>query len=263
MKYKVIIVAIPGIGTKDAGFSRQFERDIRRYSHETNLQEAYLIKEIRPFSITGVDLNQKELFKRLDKRNNLGGILSLRKFALEAFGDAVTFESGADRPNSVYKQIQTYLRNQFKEVSLLQELHPGCKLVIVAASMGVHVLSNYIWDADYNRGVFADINASHGERLKNLNYLFSIGCNIPLFLSGLAHEKIKPFAPRNATFKWDNYYDKDDILGWPLADLSEEYSKVVTDHEIDTGQYIGSHMRYWKDDDFTKPFVHKLCTLIQ
>lgn len=262
MSYKVIILAIPGIGTHQAGFAKDFRNDIKRFAKGSILENNYNIIEAIPFAQTGVDLNQEAIFSRLNTDNKLGGILSLRKFVIEAFGDGVTFERNASSSNSVYRKVHNNIKEKIKEVNNLKDLNPDAKIVIVAASMGVHLLSTYIWDADNSKGIFENQIATEKENLKNLDYLFSIGCNIPLFVSGMAESEIKPFAKRNNNFKWDNYYDRDDVLGWPLADINNEYNELVNDIEINTGQYIGSHVRYWKDNDFTKPFVKSLISLI-
>lgn len=59
--------------------------------------------------------------------------------------------------------------------------------------------------------------------------------------------------------KWLNYYDPDDVLGYPLKPINAEYRKVVSkDIAINTGGILTSwnpmaHNGYWTDNDFTKP----------
>lgn len=258
MDKKIVILTIPGIGTKEVGYSEKFEKDIRRFTN-ARVRSNLRVLETYPFSVTQVDQNQNNLFRRLDAVNKLGGILSLRKFVIEAFGDGVTFERASTEPDSNYRRIHTYLKTQIEAANEL--LNDGDVFVILAASMGVHVLSTYIWDADHNNGIFENNPATENQNLRNLDYLVSIGCNIPLFVSGLPEAKITAFDKRNDHFTWDNYYDRDDVLGWPLKQLSDSYNKLVTDYEINTGLYAGSHVKYWDDNDFTKPFSEKLNSL--
>lgn len=263
MSYKILILAIPGIGSHSSGFSNDMNDRIKRFAKNTSLQGNYHVLEALPFNQTGVDNNQNDLFNRLNYNNRLGGMLSMRKFTLEAFGDGVTFESNAHRENSVYRKVHTHLRSRIQELNALKEQNPGAKIVVVAASLGVHILSTYIWDVDHQQGIFKDNPATNEEDLKNLSHLFSIGCNIPLFISGIPQSQIKPFDKRNTTFKWDNYYDKDDVLGWPLADINTAFGQIVVDHEINTGMYAGSHVRYWDDREFVRSMVGKLNALIE
>ncbi|MFT6923833.1 MAG: hypothetical protein ACJA1C_002853 [Crocinitomicaceae bacterium] len=258
MSKKIVILTIPGIGTKEVGYSTELEKDIRRFTNN-QVKPNLKVLETLPFNATEVDRNQNELFRRLDAANKLGGKLSLRKFVIEAFGDGVTFERDAGSPNSNYKKIHQYLKGEIENANAL--LKEGDIFVILAASMGVHLLSTYIWDADNGKGIFADEAAKEGQNLKNLDYLATIGCNIPLFVSGLRESQIIAFNKRNDHFEWDNYYDRDDVLGWPLKQMSDSYDALVNDHEINTGQYVGSHVKYWDDNDFTKPFSEKLNTI--
>ena len=263
MNKKIIILTIPGIGTKKAGYSKGFQNDLMKFSRGTSLENNFRVIESRPFSVTEIDANQEDLFKRLDAVNRLGGIFSLRKFVLEAFGDGVTFERNSIEPDSPYQKIHRYLRERIEKVNQLMKEHDNAKLVIVANSMGGHLLATYIWDADNTRGIFEEASATASNNLKNLLYLATIGCNIPLFVSGLRESQIEAFDKRNNKFTWDNYYDKDDVLGWPLKQLSNSYGNLVTDYEINTGPYVGSHVKYWDDNDFTKPFTKKLLGLYE
>lgn len=255
MSKKIIILAIPGIGTKKVGFSAEFEKDVRRFVNP-EVRDHVKIIEARPFSITEVDDNQESLFRRLDAANKLGGVLSLRRFVLEAFGDGVTFERDGCNPESNYYKIHTYLKSKIEEVNAL--LNSGDIFVIVAASMGAHILSTYMWDADHGKGIFSTIPATDIQKLENLSHLSTIGCNIPLFVSGFPESKIVAINKPNANFTWHNYYDRDDVLGWPLRQLSPSYNDLVSDFEINTGLYVGSHVKYWDDNDFTKPFCAQL-----
>ena len=64
--------------------------------------------------------------------------------------------------------------------------------------------------------------------------------------------------------RWENYYDKDDIIAYPLKGINEAYNKVVDgDHEINVGGATTSwnpacHNGYWEDKDFFKPVAKYL-----
>lgn len=263
MNNQIIVLTVPGIGTKKPGYSEEFENDVRKFAENTSLKGNFRIVESRPFNVTEIDKHQNDMYRRLDASNNLGGILSLRKFVMEAFGDGVTFERNASDPDSPYQKIHRYLKTKIEEVNQIMLAYDNAILVVVAASMGVHLLSTYIWDADHNRGIFEAAPSNDKNNLRNLRHLATIGCNIPLFISGLQESHITPFDKRNVDFTWDNFYDKDDVLGWPLCQLSPSFDAMVTDHQINTGLYVGAHVRYWKDNDFTKPFTNKLVELFE
>jgi len=37
---------------------------------------------------------------------------------------------------------------------------------------------------------------------------------------------------KNNAYTKDNYYDKDDVLGWPLKQMSTSYESLVNDYHI-------------------------------
>ncbi len=258
---KMIVLTIPGIGTKQKNFSKPLEEAIRRYAADSEMINNFHLIELLPFKESLIDLHQQQLYDRISAHNDLGGVFSLRKFVTQVFGDALTFERDAMLLDSPYKIIHRYLRDEFKHVTEIMDNHPGSRLAIVTGSLAAHILSTYIWDADHNIGIFHEHHADRTENLRNLDYMASIGCNIPLFVSGIEESKILAFDKRSLNFEWDNFYDKDDVLGWPLKQLSPSYEMMVNDFEINTGMNIGSHIRYWNDDDFTKPFSRKLIEL--
>lgn len=80
-----------------------------------------------------------------------------------------------------------------------------------------------------------------------------------------AHEKAVDFPPKKLPpnlkkkAKWLNFYDPDDVLGYPLKAINPEYKKTVTkDIPINVDGVFSSwnplaHGEYWTDNDFTKP----------
>ena len=258
MSNRIFILVIPGIGTKEEGFADGLKKDLEKHTNRKSVSGNFEIIECYPFRESDIDKNQDDLFTRLDENNELGGMLSLRLPILKAFGDGVTFERNSSADDSPYKKTHRYLLGILEGVNDKMKNYDKSKLIIVGSSMGVHVLSTYIWDADNSKGIFIDANATPNNNLTNLDYLATIGCNIPLFVSGLDESKINAFAKRNDNFVWDNFYDQDDVLGWPLKQLSPSYNNLVNDFEINTGLYVGSHTKYWDDNDFTKPLARKL-----
>jgi hypothetical protein len=60
-------------------------------------------------------------------------------------------------------------------------------------------------------------------------------------------------SPASRGFQWDNYYDPDDVLGWPLSQLGEVFTEIK-DHHINVGDILTSwspalRTRYWSDRD--------------
>lgn len=95
------------------------------------------------------------------------------------------------------------------------------------------------------------------RRMKSLQRLYTTGCNIPIFVAG--HKKIEAIKPPTPSFKWYNFFDENDVLGWPLKPLSSSYDQLVEDIPINAGGgVIGtiakswnpfSHGQYWTDSE--------------
>lgn len=194
----------------------------------------------------------------------------LRKFFLYGFGDAGSLEHSAHRDPEKYlaveSEIQDRLRLAFQELGQ----DPTKPVVIVAQSLGCQVISNYLWDAGTHKYIFdgaAEDTSPEMEflRLRSLRNLFTTGCNIPLFVAGL--DDRQRFQLPNDEFQWDNYYDPDDVLGWPLAQLGEGFD-LINDHAINAGGWLtswnpASHTKYWTDRDFLKPLASRLEELLE
>jgi hypothetical protein len=201
----------------------------------------------------------------------------LRRFLLFGFADAAALEHRKEQPHSLYHYAQLKIARTLYKAR--QQLTADGKLILLAHSLGCQVLSCYLWDAQqakagirpaagiwrdirrYQAGISGDTALTDADiaflRGDNLALLITTGCNIPIFVAAHAMEQIKPFTKPNADFIWHNYYDKDDVLGWPLADLSTEYANAVTDIEINVSSgFWGwltaswnplSHNQYWQD----------------
>ena len=226
--------------------------------------------------------NQSRVFKNMKEHVDW---MRLREFLLYGFSDAASIESGKDRPCSVYDQVQERIMQALDDAFAAL----GCErkpVVVVAQSLGGQVISNYIWDSQKRRkGCFPNFGAWREERtkdwrmdsaenefrcLKSLRALFTTGCNIPIFVAG--HDRICAVCPPNSDFEWKNYYDEDDVLGWPLQPLSESYCELVQDHQINVGGHLLghvlkswnplSHEYYWGDRDFLNPLLDFLKSLV-
>ena len=202
------------------------------------------------------------------------GWRELRKFLLFGFADAAGLESGKEFEESVYLKAQSRVAKELYQAR--QAIGPNGPLVILAQSLGCQVMSCYFWDAQKARagntpivGIWKNIK-NHEKEISNgvplapedvlflqgdtLRLLVTTGCNIPIFVAAHASKEIIPIEP-NKKFKWRNYYDRDDVLGWPLAGLSEKYRAIVEDQQVNAGNgAFGwllkswnplSHNEYW------------------
>jgi len=276
---KLAVLVVHGMGDQKADFADGMIKELeRRIRDDEKLDPGEI--EWRPVwwapVLSGAE---SDLWRRSSRSNDLD-YRKLRLFVLHALGDAVAYRQ-VDKKYlcagdiNAYEEIHAQVEADMRALRQRSRAGkpataPEVPLIVVAHSLGCHILSNYIWDRQ-KRGA-----ASLGndfEDMKTLSGFLTFGCNIPLFT--LAHKKVAPirfpvpvakYFPRGTganvvkgVTKWWNYYDPDDILGWPLKPLSAAYRRAVhKDVAIDVGGFLtswnpASHGGYWEDNDFTVP----------
>jgi len=211
--------------------------------------------------------NERAIFERMRPQLRWEGLRELMLFGLS---DAASLEHKKELALSPYWQTQRLILQRLDE--LFDETMAGGdgdapRLAIVAQSLGCQVMSNYIWDAQQplayagiwssplDDGVPTDSPRDRFRRMRSLQLLLTTGCNIPVFVAG--HSAIEPIdrSKLAAGFRWINQFDPDDVLGWPLTQLSAAYAALVEDHAVNASgdTLLGkvksltpySHTQYW------------------
>jgi hypothetical protein len=284
MPKKAAFITVHGMGKTDRNYNDEIVRELRQrlgaVSDDLHIGTVYYQDILQPNEDRVWDLVAHRV--KWDK---------LRKFLLFGFADAAGLESDKDSRNSDYRKAQIVIA---KELFLARvAMGDDGPVVILAHSLGCHVTSCYFWDAGKaahgtppGSGIWRDITDAQAEitggrnlTADELGFLqgnsfrifVTTGCNIPIFVAAHARTDILPIRP-NKKFEWHNYYDKDDVLGWPLADLSTDYGEVVVDHAVNAASGIlgwllkswnpMSHTQYWGDDEVLDPLVARLRQLL-
>jgi len=150
-------------------------------------------------------------------------------------------------------------------LALKDELEENAPLIILAASMGTEIISNYIWDRQHASGPDPFGNSPF-ERFETLTGLFTLGNNFPIFAAAHDIDAMEPitFPPPNlvpelsAKAVWENYYDKNDSMGYPITALNTKYAAAnVKDIQINVGNILTSwnllsHFGYWRSRKLAK-----------
>ena len=255
---KIGILTIHGMGRQGPNFDRDLrERLSRRLDQGT--RDDVVFQEV--FFQDLLQGNQDRVWAEMDLA---GGWFPwpwrklwarAREFLLFGFSDAASYLNRPAAHGSAYQVIHGRTRDAIDQLAArLGDEHAPA--VIIGHSLGCQVISNYIWDAQSNKGIWSETNPpTNFQKLGTAAYFFSAGCNIPLFVSGL--DQIQAIQPPNDRFRWINYYDKDDVLGWPLEPLSTSYRQLVEDVELRARGLLrwtpASHTEYWRSGSFLKP----------
>jgi hypothetical protein len=259
MAAKLALLIVHGMGDTAPDFYEELIVPLR-----TRLQGAWNRIAWRPVYYQPVlQRNERAIFERMRPQLRWEGLRELMLFGLS---DAASLEHKKELALSPYWQTQRLI------LQLLDELFDESgglevPLAIVAQSLGCQVMSNYIWDAQQSRayagiwstplddGVPDDSPRDRFRRTRSLRLLMTTGCNIPVFVAG--HGAIEPIdrSKLAAGFRWINQFDPDDVLGWPLAQLSAAYAALVEDHTVNASgdTLLGrvkaltpySHTQYW------------------
>jgi hypothetical protein len=228
------------------------------------------------------DIVQPRQTEYLDNARRQGDLNCnrLRAFVVSNLGDASAYQRIGPRssaePSSgaatstyleIHQRIQESIHNLYVE-----QLHGADQpMVILAHSLGGHIMSNYIWDRQHANDT---TDLSDFEQMETLAGIITFGCNLPLFT--FAYNPVVPIRfpgnqlPDNIQerAKWVNYYDSDDVLAYPLKAINSAYDAVVeADIEINVGNLLTSwnplsHAGYWTDDDFTIPVAEFIKSLL-
>jgi len=280
MPKKVAFLAIHGMGDTEITFADKLESKLMKKlgnkSADVYFDTVYYANIFQE--------HQNKLFSRVKAYDDIDWI-ALRKFMLFGFSDAAGFLRKCDAEGSPYEQVQEKILDALDRC--YDEVGQDADIVIIAQSLGCHVISNFIWDAQaleakfgaWRYGGFEDSPPGSAldkiRRLKKLKFLYFTGCNIPIFVAGIPQAKIKAIrsSSKGYSFKWKNFYDPDDPLGWPLKNLTtrnaiESYrNEVNEDIAVNAGNIIRSwnplsHTSYWGDNDVVNPIVEDIKRLL-
>ena len=250
------VLVIHGIGSQERDFADEMIDELQ------DLVDGSDRIAWQPVFWADVLKKAQDSYLRRANSNNTLDYMGIRRFVVGALGDASAYRRVNDDPKSTYGRVHTIVRD---DVANLQgQLGDAKPLVILAHSLGGQIMSNYIWDIQKGIEIVTPGN-NQFEKMRTMKGLITFGCNIPLFTFAL--DKVLPIKlPAGA--KWTNYYDPDDVLGYPLKPLSAEYRATVSrDIPINVGGLFSSwnplsHNGYWTDNDFTKPVAKFLSSLL-
>ena len=256
---EVALITLHGMGKTKTSYYSELEEKLKSRLGDKWTKVSFQNVQYAPILQEPEDKLWDDMIKTTE--NELDGI-KLRQFFLYGFGDAGSLEHSAQTDKIQYIEVQKEIQTALDKALLDFNGDTTKPVIIIAHSLGCQVISNYIWDAQHGNNIFSESPPDESEQskfraLKSLSNLITTGCNIPLFIAGLPDRKC--FAKPNDSFAWDNFYDPDDVLGWPLRQLGTTYN-IVRDQPINSGGMlsswnIASHGGYWSDAAVVLPLA--------
>ncbi|NRF31101.1 hypothetical protein [Vibrio coralliilyticus] len=256
---EVALITLHGMGKVKPDYYDELEKELKKELGSEWTKVSFQNVQYAPI----LQQPEDELWQAMmsEPSNDLDAT-RLRQFFLYGFGDAGSLEHSSHRRKDKYLAVQKEIFKTLEHAYLDIGGNQNRPVIIIAQSLGCQVISNYLWDAEHGLNIFEnyvdDENKKLFMKLKTCENLITTGCNIPLFNAGLQERKC--FPRPHPSFRWDNYYDPDDVLGWPLRQLDDSYNLIVRDHPINAGGLIASwnpfsHGQYWGDKDVIKPLA--------
>ncbi|MCO7227273.1 alpha/beta hydrolase [Pleionea sp. CnH1-48] len=266
---RIAIAIIHGMSTEEQFYSVELKhRIIEEYiaGGDGRLEDDLMFHEIY-----WADAIKEELSSFYGKINYKGDLAydGLRQMFIDYLGSGLAYHDGS----RLYTQVQNRVADSLKKFAghrrVKEEKTP---LVVLAHSFGSIIIQDYIRnmrDAE-----------SHGvspfEAMETLAGFVTFGSPLAIYArhNEDLHSPIKvagdalPDDFKKRT-RWLNFYDKDDVVAYPLKGMNEEYNEAVHgDYEINVGSAATSwnpacHNGYWEDKDFYKPVARLLGDLLQ
>ncbi|WP_156289794.1 chemotaxis protein [Oceanobacillus salinisoli] len=276
MSMKIAVAIFHGAGTPEEDFaekiilriSKKFNKNMRSRNAATN----HLVFQPIHWS-TVFEQEQAELWHRLKKSADLD-YHRLRKFVIEFLADAVAYQP-TKQPNQSYDKVHAFVATSFQR--LREKAGPDAPLCVVSHSLGTVVANNYFYDLQFkqdNRGpeTIKCTGDTPLEQCETLTLFYTTGS--PLALWSLRFidfgspiqvpsSRIKRTYPE-LKGEWINFYDKDDVLAFPLKGINDTYDKAVTkDVAINAGGLFSSwnplsHFHYDTNDKIAQTIAESL-----
>ena len=256
---KTGVMIIHGIGVEAKTYVENYEKIVRKSFAKIGQTDI----EVIPVYYDDILKSNQHEFEKCINNSNLC-FKGVRNLTMQNFGAATVFEEDFEAEGSPYQMVMERVYEALQEMEKRMNKEEY-KLFVFAHSLGAHIISNYIYDAQKKReelGIakFWENRKSNGcEKFEKLTAFLTFGCGIPIFVSGLY--TILPFKKPNSEFKWFNYYDKKDILAYPLKNFTrygdKVYDKIVAkDIAVHSSFFPGKvHFAYWNRESITQKSV--------
>lgn len=257
---RLAIAVIHGLGSEEEFYSVELKHRITE--EYVKGAEGRLEDDLLFFEIYWADLVRDELESFRKKANYKGDLAyqNLRQIMTDTQALALLYTPGTE----VYESINNRIKDGMRKFASHRRVNTDeTPLVVLAHSYGGVMMSHFIKSMQESKS-----QLSNFETMKTLVGYITFGNPQGMYtLEGLDSElgescKITGEAlPADLAkrSRWYNFYDKDDIVAYPLKGLSEEFDKNVDgDFEINVGSAATSwnpacHTGYWEDKDFYKP----------
>ncbi|SFE24272.1 hypothetical protein SAMN05216238_11115 [Lentibacillus persicus] len=265
MTQKIGIIILHGAGSPDENFadgfiqklSEGFGKQLKNYNPKKEL----VFQSV--FWSSVFEDKAKALWERMETGADLDYNF-LRRFAVNFLADAVAYQPTPDSDHN-YDNVHALLAQCLNR--LQTKAGARAPLCVISHSLGSVVASNYFLDLQVkqrNIGINTKRHTSNTplEKGETLSLFYTLGSPLALWSLRYTDFGVPVSVPSpslhryhtNVTGEWLNFYDKDDILAYPLKNLNKNYQNAVTeDVQVNVGGLLTkwnplSHSKYDNDN---------------
>ena len=253
---------------RQKGFMERLAKDLAKRDIDSNLIQHEYVDWYGP-----LQGEQKGILERIEENGIELKSRLTRNLIITNIGDLINYGGKPNLPSNTYEDTHKLVHQSM--LNLKNKLVDNAPLIILASSMGTEIINNYIWDRQNAPGS-DPMGNSPFERFETMVGLFTFGSNLPIFASShdidalvpidFPHPKLAAELLPNAV--WENYYDKNDSMGYPIKAINSNYSNAnVVDIQINTGGILTSwnllsHFGYWKSRKLVKRIGNYIQSII-
>ena len=273
---KIGVLVIHGMGDQPDDFHLGFKEGITDYyegdKSELNIQPihwSYILNDSQRDILNKTEQYSLHYSKHLRPFvvNYLADVIAYQKtFEKSEFAEKTKGEYG-DR--GIYHLIQDLISSKIKIMK--NEIGEDSPIVMVGHSLGSIMLLNYLHDTQKEESVKNSRKWNFEDKF-NLVGLITMGSPLALWLlrynnfGKAINFPLKTTLPQyHKVCRWKNYYDKDDILAYPLKCLNDTYGRLacLEDIEVNAGNILTewnplSHNGYFGEDVIRKEIAEYL-----
>ncbi|WP_010529550.1 hypothetical protein [Lentibacillus jeotgali] len=271
MTQKIAVVILHGAGTPKEDFAADMIKKITE-GFGKKLNKEHLVFE-SVFWSSVFENEENKLWERVHQDAELDYQL-LRRFVVEFFADAIAYQPSSEA-NHNYDKVHALLAQCLN--NLQGNAGSSAPLCVISHSLGSVVASNYFYDLQMGQKNIGELTKQYSgdtplEKGETLSLFYSLGSPLALWSLrfndfgvpiNVPSPSIHHYYP-NIDGEWLNFYDKDDILAYPLKGLNLDYHKAVTkDAEVNVGGLLTnwnpfSHIKYDSDNSVIDRIVDGL-----
>lgn len=264
MSQKVAVAIVHGIGKQGPDFYEGMKADIVSRckgvcSDDIVVEPVYWARVMQD--------TEDELWKRMVGDGKLA-YLNVRNLMIDFVADALAYQP-TTHDRRAYDDIHAEFAASLRRLAV--DAGEKAPLCIIAHSLGTVITSNFVYDLqnpdNISKRVRDEMKDTPFDRGETLTLLYTMGSPLALwslrFLDfGKPITIPSPLLDRHylgLKGEWVNYYDRDDVVAYPLKLLNKEYEQAVTaDAQVNVGDLFSSwnpmsHLGYWNDRDVLDP----------